>query len=80
MLQTTQETALWATVSNGFSPPPNCTSLFSCKAPPPTTLLFLLEKRKRRQRERRRRGRSKGVAISFRVPARLIGSWQHMEP
>lgn len=61
-------------------PPPTVRLYFPVKPPPSTTLLFLLEKRKRRQRERRRRGRSKGVAISFRVPARLIGSWQHMEP
>lgn len=30
--------------------------------------------------ERRRRRKEEGVAISFRVLARLIGSWQHMEP
>lgn len=47
--------------------------IFLKHPPPPQLLSFLLKERKRRQR------REEGVAISFRVPAHLIGSWQHME-
>lgn len=37
---------------------------------------FLLKERRRRKEEEE----EEGAAISFRVLAHLIGSWQHMEP
>lgn len=59
----------WAFVSTPSSPL-LYVFIFLKHPPPPLLLSFLLKERK---------SRAEGVAISFRVPGYLIGSWQHME-
>lgn len=69
----TEETLLWACVSTISFLLLYCMSLFFLPPPPPNFFHFCW------RRGRGDRGERRGVAISFRAPAHLIGSWQHME-